>query len=76
MQTKTPSVYKRQLRGLRQQSGAVLVIGLIILVVLTMLGVQGMRTNVAQERMAGNIAPGRGPEPRQHYGRAVAAQSG
>ncbi|MEZ5665655.1 MAG: PilX N-terminal domain-containing pilus assembly protein [Burkholderiaceae bacterium] len=32
-----------------------LVIGLIILVVLTLLGVQGMRTNVAQERMAGNM---------------------
>jgi type IV pilus assembly protein PilX len=55
MQTKTPPVYKRQPRGPRQQSGAVLVIGLIILVVLTMLGVQGMRTNVAQERMAGNM---------------------
>lgn len=39
----------------RAQSGAVLVIGLIILVVLTLLGVQGMRTNVAQERMAGNM---------------------
>lgn len=42
-------------RGARRQSGAVLVIGLIILVVLTLLGVQGMRTNVAQERMAGNM---------------------
>ncbi|HMN93007.1 MAG TPA: PilX N-terminal domain-containing pilus assembly protein [Hydrogenophaga sp.] len=41
--------------GLRRQSGAVLVIGLIILVVLTLLGVQGMRTNVAQERMASNM---------------------
>jgi type IV pilus assembly protein PilX len=39
----------------RRESGAVLVIGLIILVVLTLLGVQGMRTNVAQERMAGNM---------------------
>jgi len=37
------------------QKGAVLVIGLIILVVLTLLGVQGMRTNVAQERMAANM---------------------
>ena len=41
--------------GMRRQSGAVLVIGLIILVVLTLLGVQGMRTNVAQERMASNM---------------------
>lgn len=37
------------------QKGAVLIIGLIILVVLTLLGVQGMRTNVAQERMASNM---------------------
>ncbi len=52
---------KRQLRRrtfrprTSSQSGAVLVIGLIILVVLTLLGVQGMRTNVAQERMASNM---------------------
>ncbi len=38
-----------------RQSGAVLIVGLIILVVLTLLGVQGTRTNVAQERMAGNM---------------------
>lgn len=41
--------------GRRRQSGAVLIIGLILLVVLTLLGVQGMRTNVAQERMAFNM---------------------
>lgn len=39
----------------KSQRGAVLVIGLIILVVLTLLGVQSMRTNVAQERMASNM---------------------
>jgi type IV pilus assembly protein PilX len=39
----------------KRQKGAVLVIGLIILVVLTLLGIQGMRTNVAQERMASNM---------------------
>lgn len=39
----------------RRQSGAVLIIGLILLVVLTLLGVQGMRTNLAQERMAFNV---------------------
>lgn len=44
-----------QVGNRRRQSGAVLVIGLIILVVLTLLGVQSMRTNVAQERMASNM---------------------
>jgi type IV pilus assembly protein PilX len=39
---------------LRQQ-GAGLVVGLIILVVLTLLGVQAMRSNVSQERMASNM---------------------
>lgn len=43
-----PSKFKRQ-------QGAVLVVGLIILVVLTLLSVQVMRTNVVQERMAGNM---------------------
>jgi len=38
-----------------QQGGAVLVVGLIILVVLTLLSVQGMRTNLAQERMGSNM---------------------
>ena len=49
-------IHQKPLRlGAKRQSGAVLVIGLIILVVLTLLGVQGMRTNVAQERMAANM---------------------
>lgn len=39
----------------RKQGGAVLVVGLIILVVLTLLSVQGMRTNLAQERMGSNM---------------------
>ncbi len=39
----------------RHQQGAALVIGLIILVVLTLIGVQAMRTNIVQERMAGNM---------------------
>ena len=38
-----------------RESGSALVVSLILLVVLTMLGVQGMRTNVMQERMAGNM---------------------
>ncbi len=39
----------------RHQQGAVLVVGLIILVVLTLMGVQAMRTNLVQERMASNM---------------------
>ncbi|MBD3893974.1 PilX N-terminal domain-containing pilus assembly protein [Hydrogenophaga sp.] len=39
----------------RRQQGAVLVVGLIILVVLTLMGVQAMRTNLVQERMASNM---------------------
>jgi len=39
----------------RRQRGAVLVVGLIILVVLTLLSVQGMRSNLAQERMGSNM---------------------
>jgi type IV pilus assembly protein PilX len=43
------------LHARRRQDGAVLVVGLIILVILTLLGVQAMRSNVLQERMAGNM---------------------
>ena len=42
-------------RCLKRESGSALVVSLILLVVLTMLAVQGMRTNVMQERMAGNL---------------------
>lgn len=37
------------------QSGAVLILGLVVLLVITMLGINGMRTTVMQERMAGNL---------------------
>ena len=37
------------------QRGAALIVGLIILVVLTLIGVQAMRTSLVQERMAGNM---------------------
>jgi len=37
------------------QSGAVLILGLVVLVVITLLGVTGMNTTVMQERMAGNM---------------------
>lgn len=40
---------------LGRESGSALVVSLILLVVLTMLAVQGMRSNVMQERMAGNM---------------------
>ena len=46
---------ERHTRSLVRQQGAVLVVGLIILVVLTLLGVQAMRSNVSQERMASNM---------------------
>ena len=39
----------------QRERGAVLVVGLIILLVMTLLSVQAMRSNVAQERMAGNM---------------------
>lgn len=39
----------------RQQHGAVLIIGLILLVVLAMIGMTGMQTTTQQERMAGNL---------------------
>lgn len=38
-----------------RQSGAVLIIGLILLVVLAMIGMTGMQTTTQQERMAGNM---------------------
>ena len=39
----------------RQQRGAVLIISLIMLLVLTLLGVTSMRTTVLEEKMAGNL---------------------
>lgn len=38
-----------------QQSGAALVVGLIMLLVLTVLGVSGMNTTVVERRMANNM---------------------
>jgi type IV pilus assembly protein PilX len=42
-------------RAAGRQRGAVLIVGLIILVVLTLLGVQALRGNLAQERMSYNV---------------------
>ena len=38
-----------------QQRGAVLIISLIMLLVLTLLGVTSMRTTILEEKMAGNL---------------------
>ena len=40
---------------LRRQSGAALVVALVLLLVMTVLGVTAMRTTTLQERMAGNL---------------------
>jgi Tfp pilus assembly protein PilX len=39
----------------RQQRGAVLIVGLVILLVVTMIGISGQQTTVLQERLAGNM---------------------
>jgi Tfp pilus assembly protein PilX len=39
----------------RRQKGAVLIVGLVILLVVTMIGVGGQQSTVLQERMAGNM---------------------
>jgi type IV pilus assembly protein PilX len=41
-------------RSHSQQRGAVLVISLLILLVMTLIGITGMQTSVLEERMAGN----------------------
>ena len=45
----------RRARRRNAASGAVLILGLVVLLVITMLGITGMRTTVMQERMAGNL---------------------
>lgn len=40
---------------MRQQSGAVLIVSLLLLLVLTILGVAAMRNSTLEERMAGNM---------------------
>lgn len=40
---------------MKRQQGAVLVVGLIFLVLMTLVGVTAMRTGVLDERMAGNL---------------------
>lgn len=47
MQTRTNTTYRRQ-------QGSALIIGLIIVLMMTLLGITTLRTTVLQERMAGN----------------------
>ncbi|MGH1373244.1 MAG: pilus assembly PilX family protein [Cellvibrionaceae bacterium] len=42
------------MNSIRQQQGVALIISLVILLVLTIIGVQSMSTSVLEERMAGN----------------------
>lgn len=42
-------------RSFSSQSGSVLIISLIVMLVLTILGVSGMKTAVLEEKMAGNM---------------------
>jgi len=44
-----------QLTAVRRQHGAVLIITLLVLVVLTMIGVTSMRENILEENMSGNM---------------------
>jgi type IV pilus assembly protein PilX len=45
----------RKLGPVRRQDGAALIVGLILLLIMTVLGVTSMRTTTLQERMAGNL---------------------
>lgn len=45
----------RSYKGSKQQSGVVLVVGLIILLILTLIGISGMQTSSMEEKMAGNV---------------------
>ncbi len=47
--------HSRYRTSFQKQSGAVLIIGLIFLLVLTLVGITAMRGTVLQERMAGNL---------------------
>lgn len=46
---------KKQVGGKRGQRGAALIVGLIMLLLLTLIGVAGMRDTLLQEKMAGNM---------------------
>lgn len=46
---------KKSFHKIQKQHGSVLIISLVIMVVLTILGVSGMKTSVLEEKMAGNL---------------------
>ena len=46
---------KHQIRSFQKQSGAVLVVGLVLLLILTVIGLASIRGSDLQERMAGNM---------------------
>ena len=48
-------MHKMSLSPIQQQRGAVLIISLVLLLVLTIIGVTGMRTTILEEKMAGNL---------------------
>jgi type IV pilus assembly protein PilX len=43
------------MENFRQQTGSVLIISLIVMLVLTVLGVSGMKSSMLEEKMAGNV---------------------
>jgi len=47
-------IKQNQLAGLQKERGAVLAISLIFLLVMTLIGLTGMKTSVLEEKMAGN----------------------
>lgn len=47
--------YSREIRAMQGQRGAALIVGLIMLLLLTLIGVAGMRDTLLQEKMAGNM---------------------
>jgi type IV pilus assembly protein PilX len=49
------SMMERQVRVLHRQSGAVLIVALVLLLVLTLLGTASIRDTTMEERMAGNF---------------------
>ncbi|MGD8569827.1 MAG: PilX N-terminal domain-containing pilus assembly protein [Gammaproteobacteria bacterium] len=44
-----------KLTNIRQQHGSVLIISLIVMLILTVLGVSGMKSSMLEEKMAGNV---------------------
>ena len=49
-----PKTLEASVRARKQQHGAVLIVSLVILLVLTILGVAGMQNTTMEERMSGN----------------------